>query len=147
MRTNQITWSILTDKNIFASPNCVDKKIFNEKYYDSLPGGILESFGRLFKHDLSIYVSPALVEAKQQHLTLDNLVVGNNLTHLFEHLKQNRYLRPLTNINPDNLPILSHQVLDMIHNDDDDWVNYVPAQVAHLIKSRNLFRKNWIWIG
>ena len=39
------------------------KEIFDEKYYADLSGGILESFGRMFKNDLKLYVYP-LMEAK-----------------------------------------------------------------------------------
>ena len=35
-------------------------EIFDEKYYVQLPGGILESFGRLFKYKLRLYVSPGI---------------------------------------------------------------------------------------
>src|SRR5262249_31716259 len=33
-------------------------ELFEEKYYTQLPGGTLESFGRLFKNDLKVYVYP-----------------------------------------------------------------------------------------
>src|SRR5690349_15385459 len=33
-------------------------ELFEEKYYTPLPGGTLESFGRLFKNDLKVYVYP-----------------------------------------------------------------------------------------
>ena len=33
-------------------------ELFDEKYYTQLPGGILESFGRLFKNDFKVYVYP-----------------------------------------------------------------------------------------
>src|SRR5688572_6452482 len=36
------------------------EKLFEEKWYDDLPGGILENFGRLFKHQLRLYVYPVL---------------------------------------------------------------------------------------
>ena len=36
------------------------KELFEEKYYAQLPGGILESFGRLFKNDLRLYIYPFL---------------------------------------------------------------------------------------
>ena len=39
------------------------RELFEEKYYADLAGGILESFGRLFKNDLKLYVYP-LREAK-----------------------------------------------------------------------------------
>ena len=34
------------------------REIFDEKYYTHLAGGILESFGRMFKNDLKLYVYP-----------------------------------------------------------------------------------------
>ena len=36
------------------------REIFEEKYYTHLAGGILESFGRMFKNDLKLYVYPHL---------------------------------------------------------------------------------------
>ncbi|HHJ34869.1 MAG TPA: TonB-dependent receptor, partial [Gammaproteobacteria bacterium] len=36
--------------------------IFEEKYYEKLKGGILESFGRLFRNDMRLYVCPAIEE-------------------------------------------------------------------------------------
>ncbi len=33
-------------------------EIFNEKYYENLPGGILESFGRMFRNSVKLYVYP-----------------------------------------------------------------------------------------
>ncbi len=118
------------------------REIFDEKYYETLPGGILESFGRLFKNDLSIYVSPALVDSHNHVIDLKTLQVAENLKHLFDHLKQNRHLRPLNSINHEYLPILSHEVLKMIQTGDSNWTQYVPAQIAQLIQERNLFQEN-----
>ena len=39
-------------------PSLID--LFDEKNHAQLPGGILESFGRLFKNDLKLYVYPML---------------------------------------------------------------------------------------
>ena len=33
-------------------------EVFNEKYYENLDGGILESFGRLFKNSVKLYIYP-----------------------------------------------------------------------------------------
>ena len=41
------------------------KELFEEKYYEELEGGILESFGRMFKNDLRLYVYPSLAEGGQ----------------------------------------------------------------------------------
>ena len=41
-------------------------EIFNEKYYDNLEGGILESFGRLFRNAVKLYVYPMSREAYER---------------------------------------------------------------------------------
>src|SRR5476649_2885843 len=41
---------------VLGIPNL--KELFDEKYYELLEGGILESFGRLFKNDLKLYIYP-----------------------------------------------------------------------------------------
>src|SRR6202046_3696975 len=41
---------------VMGVPSLIE--LFDEKFYAQLPGGILESFGRLFKNDLRIYVYP-----------------------------------------------------------------------------------------
>src|SRR5213079_3754469 len=41
---------------VMGVPSLID--LFDEKNHAQLPGGILESFGRLFKNDLKLYVYP-----------------------------------------------------------------------------------------
>ena len=38
-------------------------EIFNEKYYENLEGGIMESFGRLFSNEVKLYMYPMRPEA------------------------------------------------------------------------------------
>ena len=116
------------------------KEIFTEKYYEQLPGGILESFGRLFKNDLCLYVSPAL-NVDGTLVNLENLEVPDNPQHLFQHLTENRYLRPLNSINHDYLSIYSHDVISMIQQQTSDWENKCPQKVVELIKAHHLFQK------
>jgi hypothetical protein len=114
-------------------------ELFDEKYYEHLPGGILESFGRLFKHDLSIYVSPAIEPSSGQICGLQDVQVAPNLRHLYAHLCDNHCLRPLDSINHDYLNIYSHEVLDKIKHRAGDWQRMVPTQVAQMIEQRELF--------
>ena len=41
---------------VMGVPSLID--MFDEENHAHLPGGILESFGRLFKNDLKLYVYP-----------------------------------------------------------------------------------------
>ncbi len=47
------------------------REIFDEKYYAHLAGGILESFGRMFKNDLKLYVYPFLDSQTKTVVTAD----------------------------------------------------------------------------
>src|SRR6185369_118286 len=61
------------------------REIFEEKYYADLEGGILESFGRLFKNALKLYIYP-LKDPTGAVITARNLSVAPNLQHLYAYL-------------------------------------------------------------
>ena len=114
-------------------------EIFEEKYYTDLEGGILESFGRLFKNDLKLYVYPTKDSKTGALITADNLRVAPNLRHLYAHLLENRFIEGLRDINEECLPIFSRDVLARICTNDPTWEDMVPPQVARIIKERKLF--------
>jgi len=46
-------------------------EVFNEKYYENLDGGILESFGRLFKNSVKLYIYPMRIGAYNRYCLAD----------------------------------------------------------------------------
>ncbi len=115
------------------------KEIFDEKYYADLSGGILESFGRMFKNDLKLYVYP-LLEAKTGALiNAANLRVAPNLRHLHAYLIENRCIEALRDYDEKTLTVFSRDVLQKIRSGDASWEAMVPAEVARKIRERNLF--------
>jgi len=114
--------------------------IFDEKYYENLPGGILEAFGRLFKYDLRLYVSPCIEGECDEFTTTDNYLPKEHLIHLYKYLLENKFISPLNNINKSYLTIQSHEVLQEIKCGDSSWEDKVPEIVKDVIKKRNLFR-------
>lgn len=113
--------------------------LFEEVYYTHLEGGILESFGRMFKNELRLYVYPALEPATQELVTVDNFEVAPNLRHLYAHLIQNGCIEPIHGYQRETLPIFSRDVLARIRKRDSSWEDLVPGEVARLIKERRLF--------
>jgi len=115
------------------------QEIFDEKYYTNLSGGILESFGLMFKNDLKLYVYP-LLEAKTGALiSATNLRVAPNLRHLHAYLVENRFIESLRDCDEKCLPVFSRDVLGKIRSGDESWEEMVPPQVAKIIRERNLF--------
>lgn len=114
-------------------------ELFEEKYYLDLEGGILESFGRLFKNDLRLFIYPYRDPETDTLLTADSVEIAPHLGHLRLHLKENGFIRPLTQYDPDCLPLYSHMVLDRLQAGDPSWERMVPEGVARIIRERRLF--------
>lgn len=115
------------------------RELFDEKYYGHLEGGILESFGRLFKNDLKLYIYPLKDKETGQLTTVERVKVLPHLHNLYEHLTENGYIQPIDYYNKDYLPIFSRDVLAKIRAGDSSWEAMVPPEVARIIKERKFF--------
>jgi len=113
--------------------------LFTEHYYDSLEGGILEAFGRLFTKDLRIYIYPLRDSATGQIRALDQAEIPDNLRGLLAHLVQRNRMKQLDNYDESLLHIFSRDVLRKIKEGDVNWEAMVPAEVADIIKRRRFF--------
>ena len=120
---------------VMGVPSLID--LFNEANHAKLPGGILESFGRLFKNDLKLFVYPML--HGDQVTTVDTVSVGDDLQPLYDYLARRGSFVDLDNYKPDYLPILSRDVLKRIARGDAMWEKMVPGDVATMIKRRGFF--------
>ncbi len=117
-------------------------ELFDEKYYTQLPGGILESFGRLFKNDLKLYVYP-LRDGKAKALTtIENLPVAPELKKLYGYLADRGSFVDLDNFKQEYLSIFSRDVLKKIAAGDESWREMVPQGVSDLIVKRRFFGYN-----
>jgi hypothetical protein len=113
--------------------------LFDEKYYVDLDGGILESFGRLFKNNLKLYVYPYLDPETQVLAKVDNLAVPTELTKLYGHLVDRGCILQLDNYDPACLNCFSRDVLNRIKEGDGSWEQMVPIEIAEIIKRRGFF--------
>jgi hypothetical protein len=113
--------------------------LFDEKYYTQLDGGVLESFGRLFKNDLKIYCYPLENHATGELMTCNNLVFAPELQKLYGYLMDRGGINALDNYDPACLKVFSRDVLDRIKKGDSTWEQMVPPQVAEVIKSKSYF--------
>ncbi len=114
-------------------------ELFDEKYYTQLPGGILESFGRLFKNQLKVFVYPLRPSEQAQMTTVENLEVAPELRKLYGYLADRGSFLQLDNYKPEYLSIFSRDVLKRIAANDETWERMVPSEVAEIIKKRGFF--------
>jgi hypothetical protein len=115
------------------------RDLFDEQYYTTLEGGILESFGRLFKNDLKLFIYPLKDPQSGQLITLQKLKVAPHLQNLYEHLVENGFIESIDFYQRDYLHIFSRDVLKKIAAGDAAWESMVPPQVAGIIKERKYF--------
>ncbi len=122
---------------VMGVPSLID--LFDEKNHSQLPGGILESFGRLFKNGLKLYVYPLRPGPDDELKTVDDIKVQPELQPLYDYLAGRGSFVNLDNYRPEYLPIFSRDVLRRIAASDDSWEEMVPEEVATIIKRRGFF--------
>ncbi len=111
--------------------------IFSEEHYGDLPGGILESFATLFSRKVKLFIYP----------TLRDGIIWNclrfhppaHLIDLYRYLIANNKIEDIRHYNESNLHVETDKVLELIKQGADGWEEYVPAEVAAMIKERCLF--------
>ncbi|PWT85444.1 MAG: nicotinate-nucleotide adenylyltransferase [Acidobacteria bacterium] len=139
-------------------------EIFNEKYYENLDGGILESFGRLFKNLIKLYVYPMRKSAYERYCSANptacplpafgtslhplaadvwvnaiNLQVELHLRNLYAHLLENHYLAPIVGYDSSIMEIFSRDALNRIQSGQSGWESMLPEKAVAVIKERRLF--------
>ncbi len=122
---------------VMGVPSLYD--LFDEKNHVQRPGGILESFGRLFKHELKLFVYPMRKMPDGDIVTVLDMKVEPELQPLFDYLAGRGSFVCLDNYKPEYLPILSRDVLRRIAEGDTEWETMVPSTVADLIIKRSFF--------
>jgi hypothetical protein len=138
--------------------------IFNEKYYENLDGGILESFGRLFKNSVKLYIYPMRMGAYNRYCQADpasrptpglgisehplamnvwinatNLQVELHLRNLYAHLLEHHHVVPVLGYDSSLMEIFSRDILERIQTGKSGWEKMVPEKAAAIIKGRHLF--------
>lgn len=112
--------------------------IFDEKYYDTLKGGLLEAFGRGFGRNIKMYMYPALKQNGDIY-NIDNFELPEHLACLLDYMKKSGKIEMIENYNKDLLSIISDEVLAKIKSGDESWETDVPIEVSKAIKYYELF--------
>ncbi len=115
------------------------RQIAEERHFTDLPGGVLESAGRLFKRSVKMYVYPTRDPASNEIQTVQQGPIPPPWNHLRDLLLEIGRLMPIHAYDESLLSIQTPEVLERIQRRDPSWEAMVPAVVADAIKSKNLF--------
>jgi len=113
--------------------------IFDERYYDNLPGGLLEAFGRGFGHNVKLFVYPANNVENGDLYSLENIRIPKHLNGLLQFMKDNNKMASIEGYDQRLLHILSDDVLSKIRVSSLSWEEDVPEEVVQAIKELGLF--------
>jgi len=113
--------------------------IFDEKYYNTLNGGLLEAFGRGFGHNIKMFVYPALNTETGEIYDVHNFVLPDHLGGLFDYMKKTNKVEAIHNYDTELLHISSDEVLNKIQTGVLSWEADVPESVMKAIKFYHLF--------
>lgn len=105
-------------------------ELFKEKWAENLEGGILESFGRLFKGKLGLYVYPWKNRKTDELVTAHNFRVDEQYEHLYSHFKENALINHVDCSNEELLNLTSRDIKKMVDAGEKGWKEWVP-EVAH----------------
>ncbi len=109
-------------------------ELFKEKWSDSLEGGILESFGRLFKSKLSLLVYPWRNGNDGEYVTADNFRAPEGWKKLYEHFLENGMISDIGCGDEKLLKMTGRTILRAALN-GEEWEKWVPEEARSLVKS------------
>ena len=114
------------------------KQIFDEHMYQGLEGGILEGFGKLFPGNTHLYVYPEM-SPEEELVTYKEVKLPDNLSHLYNHLLENNFIKGIDCSDPELFKIFSRNVLKQLPMGRGDWEKALPQDVSGAIINERLF--------
>jgi hypothetical protein len=101
-------------------------ELFKEKWSQNLAGGLLESFGRLFKEGVSLLVYPWKNRRSGELVTAENFIAPENCRQLYQHFADNGRILGLACADESLLAHTGRDICRMIIDGDESWRALVP---------------------
>ncbi len=101
-------------------------ELFKPKWSANLAGGLLESFGRLFKSALTLHVFPWKNRQTGELVTADTFMAPADSAHLYQHFIENDYIQGIECGDDPLLLSTGRDVNRMVLNGDEEWKELVP---------------------
>jgi hypothetical protein len=101
-------------------------ELFKAKWSENLAGGLLESFGRLFKEGVTLHVFPWKNRRSGELVTAETFQAPENCLHLYQHFVENGRIRGIPCGDAALLAHTGRDVCRMILAGEDRWRELVP---------------------
>jgi hypothetical protein len=111
-------------------------ELFKPKWSENLAGGILESFGRLFKQGVTLHVFPWQNRKSGELVTAETFMAPDDSVHLYRHFIANNRILGIECESEKLLAYTGRDVCRMIIENDEKWKDLVP-DVAWIMAKRH----------
>jgi len=111
-------------------------ELFKPKWSENLAGGLLESFGRLFKQGVTLHVFPWKNRKSGELVTAETFRAPEDSVHLYRHFLANGRMLPILCEDEELLGHTGRDVCRMIAAGDETWHELVP-EIAWTMAKRH----------
>ncbi len=109
-------------------------ELFKPKWSENLAGGLLESFGRLFKQGVTLHVFPWKNRRSGELVTAETFRAPEDSVHLYRHFLANGRILPIICEDETLLGHTGRDVCRMIAAGDGSWQDLVPEVAWKMAK-------------
>ncbi len=103
-------------------------ELFKPKWSENLAGGLLESFGRLFKEGVTLHVFPWKNRRNGELVTAETFRAPDDSVHLYRHFLANDRILAIPCEDDYSLSYTGRDVCRMIRAKDERWRQLVPEK-------------------
>ncbi len=103
------------------------QQIFEDKWYEDLPGGTLEALGKLFKKNVKLYIYPG--EQEGTVTTVADAPIPEHLHGIFNHFIEHQHIIGVDCSCPELLPYSPSDIRELQHDNEPKWKELVPKEV------------------
>lgn len=108
-------------------------KLFDEKFYFDLSGGLLEGMGKLLDKSTRLYIYPH--KTKEICLVTKSYFPKKNVTHIYKHFIDNSYIQDIAGCDEIKEFVHSEDIIRLIKAKDNQWKKYVPEAIHKLVQN------------
>ena len=110
------------------------EKLFDEKFYFDLSGGLLEGMGKLLGRYSRLYIYPH--KTNEVCLLTKSFFPKNNVKHIYQHFLENKMIQDIAGCDEITEFVHSKDILDMIKSKKNEWKKYVPEKIHSLVSKK-----------
>lgn len=107
------------------------EKLFDEKFYFDLSGGLLEGMGKLLGRFSRLYIYPH--KTNEICLLTKSFFPPNSVKNVYKHFIDNHMIQDIAGCDEITEFVHSNDILKMIKAKNSNWKKYVPEKIHNLV--------------